>query len=85
MTTWKKLIARTLLTGTLVGIAFWLGAASRHEPVAAAGVRKTEKPAGFQSGSERSLPILQEIAVTLKRIDARLAKFEKMALQPPRP
>jgi len=39
-------------------------------------------PAGhFLSGSERSLPVLEEISATMKRIDERLARLEKIAMQ----
>ena len=35
----------------------------------------------FLSGSERSLPVLEEISATMKRIDERLARLEKIAMQ----
>jgi hypothetical protein len=39
----------------------------------------------FESGSERSLPVLQDIAATLRRIDARLERLESKALPAPQP
>ena len=35
----------------------------------------------FLAGSERSLPVLEEISATMKRIDERLARLEKIAMQ----
>lgn len=37
-------------------------------------------PGHFLAGGERSVPILQEISATLKRMDERLARLEKIAL-----
>ena len=64
----------------LMLLAFWTGTYFRAEPKASAGVRSAAAPGHFLSGSERSLPILTEISTTLKQIDARLAKIEKVAL-----
>ncbi len=85
MRSWKRSWGSVLLTGVMLVAAFGLGAAVRRESAATAGVRKPAPQEAFLAGSERSLPILQEIAVTLKRIDTRLANLEKVALQPPRP
>lgn len=38
-------------------------------------------PGHFLAGGERSVPILEEISATLKRMDERLARLEKIALQ----
>lgn len=38
-------------------------------------------PGHFLAGGERSVPILEEISATLKRMDQRLARLEKIALQ----
>jgi hypothetical protein len=56
---------------------FWVGAASDPESPAQAGVRETPPRKAFLAGSERSLPILQEISDTLKQIDGRLMRIEK--------
>ncbi len=38
-------------------------------------------PGHFLAGGERSVPVLEEISATLKRMDERLARLEKIALQ----
>ena len=38
-------------------------------------------PGHFLAGGERSLPVLEEISATLKRMDERLERLEKIALQ----
>jgi hypothetical protein len=40
-------------------------------------VRETPRPETFLSGGARSEIVLKEISETLKRIDARLERFEK--------
>jgi hypothetical protein len=47
--------------------------------------QQSTAPTQFESGSERSLPVLQEIAATLRRIDARLERLESKALPAPQP
>jgi hypothetical protein len=42
-------------------------------------VRTGPPPTAFQSGSQMSVPILKEIASTLHKMDARLAKLETVA------
>lgn len=49
---------------------------------AQAEVRKTAPRAAFQSGSERSEQILREISQTLKSIDGRLQRLEKVVTLP---
>ncbi len=36
-------------------------------------------PGHFLAGGERSVPVLEEISATLKRIDERLERLEKLA------
>jgi len=36
-------------------------------------------PGHFLAGGERSVPVLEEISATLKRIDERLQRLEKLA------
>ncbi len=43
-------------------------------------VRETTPRAAFQAGSERSETILKEIAATLKTMDGRLERLEKVAV-----
>lgn len=55
--------------------------------VAQGEVRGTAPPAAFQSGGQLSVPILREIAVTLRQMDSRLERLEAIAqkLQRARP
>jgi hypothetical protein len=50
-------------------------------------IRTTAPPQAFQSGGQLSVPVLKEIATTLRQIDSRLARLETMAqkLQTARP
>ena len=57
--------------------ALCVGISVRPQPEAGAAVREATPKEHFLSGSERSLPLLEEISATLKKIDARLAKIEK--------
>ncbi|HET6424055.1 MAG TPA: hypothetical protein VFG20_10255 [Planctomycetaceae bacterium] len=43
-------------------------------------VRETTPRAAFQAGSERSEAVLKEIAATLKTMDGRLERLEKIAV-----
>jgi len=65
----------------LVIAALWLGYAARTDCVARAGVREQAPPKAFESGGARSEAVLREIATILKRIDARLERFERAAIQ----
>lgn len=47
---------------------------------AQAEVRETTPRAAFQAGSERSEAVLKEIAATLKTMDGRLERIEKVAV-----
>lgn len=38
-------------------------------------------PGHFLAGGERAVPVLEEIAATLKRIEERLDRLEKIAIQ----
>lgn len=38
-------------------------------------------PGHFMAGSERAVPLLNEISESLKRIDERLERLEKLAIQ----
>ena len=57
--------------------AFCAGGWISSLPAADAQVRKVTPKVHFQTGSERSLPLLEEIAATLKQIDGRLSRIEK--------
>jgi len=74
---WKPALGLTLfLLGT-----FWATVPLNQPPHARAGVTKAPPKESFLAGSERSIPILNEISATLKRIDARLARLEEAAMQ----
>ncbi len=53
------------------------GACLRPQPAATAGIREATPREHFLAGSERSVPVLNEISATLKHIDTRLARIEK--------
>ncbi len=57
--------------------AFCAGTAFQPSPAVRAGVRQTTSKEHFLAGGERSVPVLKEIAKTLRQIDTRLAKIEK--------
>ena len=70
----------------LVGVGLltagvWLGSAAPPPSEAWAEIRTTAPPEAFQSGGQLSVPILQEIAATLHRMDARLSRLEATAKQ----
>jgi hypothetical protein len=64
--------------------AFWLGSSTREPAANGADSRRNSTQEAFLAGSERSIPILQEIAGTLKRIDTRLERLEKWVQGQPR-
>jgi hypothetical protein len=68
-----------LLCGLAVGygIAQWNSAPQLLQ----AEVRETTPRAAFQAGSERSEAVLKEIAATLKTIDGRIERLEKLATE----
>lgn len=65
----------------LVGAGMLTGAALTSTGPARAEVQPAGEPQHFQSGDQLSLPILKEIAATLKQMDARLARIETAAQQ----
>lgn len=66
-----------LLTGGLLG--YFVALYGGMLPTVSADVRETPPRAAFQSGAERSETILREIAATLKTMDGRLERLEKIA------
>ncbi len=58
--------------------AFWAGTWFPSQAAVTAEVRQGPRRAAFMAGSERAVPVLEEISATLKQIDARLARFEKI-------
>jgi len=61
--------------------SFWAGTFLSPRPASTADVRRGPPKQHFLAGSERSVPILQEISETLKRMDARLARIETIAAE----
>jgi len=55
------------------------GGALPAAKVAHGEVRTGPPPQAFKSGGQLSVPLLQEIAATLRQIDARLARLEAAA------
>ena len=66
--------------GLLVAASCCAGLLIRTPSVAHGDVRRVTPQTHFQSGAAHSEPVLREISATLKRMDARLAKIEKAAL-----
>ncbi len=71
-----KRIAQGLL---LLGLGYIAGQSSDVSGTAQADIRKGERRQAFQAGGERSEIVLREISKTLKTIDARIARIEKVA------
>ena len=69
-----------LLALVMLG-AVLLGALCGRPPAGQSRVPADAPVGHFLSGSERSLPVLEEISATLKRIDERLERLEKIAIQ----
>ena len=65
-----------LTAGLLIGAGVGIGLAAPADR----GKRQGTAPQHFKSGSERSLVILAEIRDTLKEIDTRLQRIEKVVL-----
>jgi hypothetical protein len=75
--------------------AFWLGSAVplrtantadiQRTQSSTADVQREEPKATFLAGDERSLPVLKEIAATVKQIDARLERIEKSLAERSKP
>lgn len=69
-------LAIALLLGSLLQPLGFVAAQTRF------GRGPQPQPAqAFESGSERSLPVLREILTTLKRMDQRLQRIETKVLQ----
>lgn len=62
-----------------VTVGYVLGQSHSSERAAHAEVRETPPRAAFLAGSERSETILREIETTLKTMDGRLERIEKLA------
>lgn len=65
----------------LFGAGLMFGAATDWTSSALGEVRSGPAPQAFQSGGQRSVPILREISATLQQMDERLARIELVAKQ----
>jgi hypothetical protein len=63
----------------LVVGGLFAGASIAPSSEAQAELRATPPPQAFQSGGQLSVPVLKEIAATLRQIDSRLARLEAVA------
>ncbi|MHB8900782.1 MAG: hypothetical protein ACYC6Y_18685 [Thermoguttaceae bacterium] len=77
------LMALALLASLLVGALSARPPAGQSErlPPGQPPVVDPLPPGHFLAGGERALPVLEEISATLKRIDERLDRLEKLAAQ----
>ncbi|MHC4403476.1 MAG: hypothetical protein ACYTG0_27785 [Planctomycetota bacterium] len=76
----KRGFTRIGLPVLLLAGSFYAGSCFSPDPLASAAGRQPPPAKAFLSGSERSLPVLQDIASTLKQIDDRLARIEKVVV-----
>jgi hypothetical protein len=77
----KKLDFRRVAAALALGVAmFAAGLSLREAPSARADVTGESPRQQFMAGGERSEVVLREISATLKRIDARLERIERAAL-----
>jgi hypothetical protein len=73
--TWNRFVA-----GLVLLIAGMVAGASLESPNQACGAfGDPPPPVPFKSGDQLSVPILKDIAATLQKIDARLARLETAA------
>ena len=73
--------ARHGLLALVMFLAVLIGALCGRPPAGRIRTSSDADAGHFLSGSERSLPVLQEISATMKRIDERLARIENLALE----
>ena len=85
---WRS-VGRYAFFAVLIIAAFATG--SLLQPIASSdaqtrfgSVQPSPAPPTFESGSQRSLPVLQEILATLRRMDGRLERLETRMLEAPR-
>jgi hypothetical protein len=76
----RKLNRIVIVTGLIVS-GMWIGSALPPTGAARAELQPEATPQHFQSGAQQSVPILREIAATLKQIDLRLSRIETAAKQ----
>ena len=75
----QRKLQRAAMAVALAGAGLIVGANFSPTNVAHGEVRGTPEPPAFQSGGQQSVPILREIASTLRQMDMRLARLEIVA------
>jgi hypothetical protein len=75
----KNVLQKGAIGLALVGAGVLAGGTMPSAKIAHGEIRATAPPQAFQSGAQLSVPILREIATTLRQIDGRLAQLEKVA------
>jgi len=78
MIRWKRLLWLIALAAVAV-VSYLAGVASHQSNLARADVTVGPVPKSFESGGARTIPILTDISTTLKSIDQRVARLEKLA------
>jgi hypothetical protein len=74
--------SRALWAGLAVLLVLLAAYAGRGSSSVRGEIRETPRPDAFLSGGARSEIVLREINETLKRIDARLERFERALREP---
>jgi hypothetical protein len=75
----KSLFRQGAIGIALLVVGVLAGGAVPSAKLAHGEVRQTAPPQAFQSGGQLSVPVLKEIAATLRQIDSRLARLESVA------
>ena len=78
---WSNAVA----AAALVIVGAIIGASVSTSNTAQAEQRPVPEPPSFRSGDQISVPILRDIAATLRQIDARVARLETAAQKLQRP
>lgn len=65
----------------LVGAGMFIGSSVTVPSIAWGQITAVPQPQHMLSGSQLSLPILQDISATLREIDDRLSRMENLAKQ----
>ena len=75
----KSVLRQGAIGIALVVAGVLVGGAVPSAKVAHGEIRATAPPQSFQTGGQLSVPVLKEIAATLRQIDSRLARLESVA------
>lgn len=78
----RGITLRSALIGAgLVGVGMMLGSTVNRPSDAWGEILSSAPPQSFKSGSQISVPVLEDIAATLHQIDGRLSRLEVIAKQ----